>query len=232
MPYYVLDENNNRQEAYTKEEILSVLAQAIADGSLAGVSADAGFITKLKCCVSGTTVKEAFVTQAKYNELLASGSLESNTYYNIIDDTILDDINETLKEHSASIEELTDKQQRMQFINTTDLPSAVTLYDGEYKKVDLSSLMYANKSYKDVIGFSGCLEINGIAGGFFSSFYNYYALEAASFLVTVKIDDTIYYVKLTMGINSQKQLYLQYITELNGKTISSVKISSIYIYYK
>lgn len=232
MPYYVLDENNNRQESYTKEEILSVLAQAIADGSLANISADAGFITKLKCCVSGTTVKEAFVTQAKYNELLASGSVESNTLYNIIDDTTIDDINETLKEQSESIEELTDKQQIMQFIDTTDLPSEVTLYDGEYKEVDLSSLMYANKSYKDVIGFSGCLEINGIAGGFFSSFYNYYALEAASFLVIITINSTVYYVNVLMGINSKKHLYLRSIKELNGQTISNVKISSIYIYYK
>lgn len=97
MSYYVLDENNNRQEAYSKEEILSLLDQAIQDGTLANISKDAGFITKLKCACTGTTIKEAFITQEQYNALKTAGTLEPNTLYNIIDDTTCQDINEALE---------------------------------------------------------------------------------------------------------------------------------------
>ena len=83
MSYFVLDENNNRVEAYSKEEVLSVLAQAIANGSLSGITADAGFVSKIKCCVDGGTFKIAFITQAKYNELVASNQLVSNCFYYI-----------------------------------------------------------------------------------------------------------------------------------------------------
>lgn len=106
MPYYVLDENNNRQEAYTKEEILSVLAQAIQDGTLANISKDAGFITKLKCACTGITIKEAFITQEQYNALEAAGTLEPNTLYTIIDDTTCEDINATLEQINNDLQSL------------------------------------------------------------------------------------------------------------------------------
>ena len=106
MPYYVLDEENNKVEAYTKEEILSVIAQAIADGSLAKISADAGFISKIKCACTGTTIKEAFITQAQYNALEAAGTLDAYTEYNIIDDTTCEDIDNALKEINTDLSEL------------------------------------------------------------------------------------------------------------------------------
>lgn len=116
MPYYVLDDNNNKIEAYSKEEILSVIAQAVQDGTLANIVADAGFISKIKCCVGGQTYKEAFVTQTKYNELKANNQLIENCLYNIVDDTTADDINEALEklntntnELSASVKALQDK---------------------------------------------------------------------------------------------------------------------------
>ena len=85
--FYVLDENHNLVEAYDKEGVLAVLAQAIADGSLSGIVADSAFVTQLKCCVGGATHKMAFVSQAKYNELEASGGLLENCMYYITDDT-------------------------------------------------------------------------------------------------------------------------------------------------
>lgn len=104
--HFVLDEQNNKVEAYTKEEILSVIAQAIADGTLAHISADAGFISKLKCACTGTTIKEAFITQAQYNALEAAGTLDAHTEYNIIDDTTCEDIDNALKEINADLGEL------------------------------------------------------------------------------------------------------------------------------
>ena len=103
MAFYVLDENNNKVEALDKEGVLAAIEQAIADGSLAGLVADAAFITKLKCCVSGTTYKIAFTTQAYYNELVAAGTVEENTYYYIIDDTSAEEIDQALKDINNTI---------------------------------------------------------------------------------------------------------------------------------
>ncbi len=94
--FYVVDDKKNLIEAYDKEGVLSLLAQAIQDGSLEGITADSAFISKIKCCVSGITNKIAFVTQAKYNELLQDNKIESNTYYYITDDTTAEDIEEQL----------------------------------------------------------------------------------------------------------------------------------------
>lgn len=90
--FYVIDENHNLHEAYDKQDVLAVIEQAIADGSLSGLTADAAFISKIRCCVSGETNKLAFVTQAKYNELVAAGTVEEGVYYFITDETTLEDI--------------------------------------------------------------------------------------------------------------------------------------------
>ena len=87
MPFYVIDEHGQKVEAYSKQEVLSVLEQAIEKGSLAGITENSGFIEKIRCFVCGDTHKIAFVTQAKYNELAAGNLLEANAYYFITDDT-------------------------------------------------------------------------------------------------------------------------------------------------
>ena len=104
--FYVLDENNNRIEAYSKEEVLAMLNKAIADGSLEGITADAAFISKIKCCVTGGTNNVAFITSAKYNELEAAGTLKEDTAYFITDDTTLDGLDEQLKALNRSITQL------------------------------------------------------------------------------------------------------------------------------
>lgn len=101
--FFVIDENNNKIEAYDKEGVLAVLAQAIKDGSLSGITADSAFINKIKCCVTGQTNRIAFVTQAKYNELETNGQTESGVYYYITDDDTLEGINEKLGEIEADI---------------------------------------------------------------------------------------------------------------------------------
>lgn len=98
MAFYVLDENNNKIEALDKEGVLNAIEEAIRNGSLANLVADAGFITKLKCCVSGVTNKMGFITQAKYNELVANGLVEKNTLYYIYDDNTAEELNDQLEQ--------------------------------------------------------------------------------------------------------------------------------------
>ena len=96
MAFYVLDENNNKVEAYDKEGVLAVLEQAIENGSLEQITANSAFVTKLKCCVGGGTYKMAFITQEKYNDLKTNSQLSSDTFYWITDDTTCEEINNAL----------------------------------------------------------------------------------------------------------------------------------------
>ncbi len=112
--YYVLDENNNRIDAFDKEGVLAAINEAAANGSLDSIVNNEAFISRIKCCVAGGTFNFAFVTQAKYNELKASGNLKPNGYYIITDDTSADDINEafealtqTVNEHTQTVNEHT-----------------------------------------------------------------------------------------------------------------------------
>ena len=92
MAHYVHDENHNRILAYSAEEVLSVLAQAIEDGDLDNITADAAFITRLKSILDGKTYFVAFLTQSEYNALVQADELEENTIYYITDDSTLDDL--------------------------------------------------------------------------------------------------------------------------------------------
>ena len=93
MPKYVHDENNNRIEALSKEEVYALLAAAIQQGELPQVPQDTAFVTMIKSIVDGKAYKQAFCTQAQYNDLKASDLLELDTLYYIIDDTTAADIN-------------------------------------------------------------------------------------------------------------------------------------------
>ena len=117
--FYVLDENNNKVEALDKEGVFAVLAQAIADGSLTSLVADAAFISKLKCCVSGDEHKVAFVSTAKYNELATAGTIEANCLYYITDDTSYADFNKALEELTATINDCTNAYNQLKS-NLTD----------------------------------------------------------------------------------------------------------------
>lgn len=107
--FFCLDENNNKVEAFDKQGVLNAIETAIKDGSLSNLVADAAFINKIKCCVSGDTHKIAFVTQAKYNELVAAGNLENYTLYIITDDTLAVDIDEALEKLNTAVEGLETK---------------------------------------------------------------------------------------------------------------------------
>lgn len=111
---YVIDENNNKKEAFDKEETLAALEKAIEDGSLAGITADSGFIKKIQCCVSGVTNQVAFVTQAKYNEIESAGILTPNTLYFITDDTTADDLENRYAEAKQGID---DAERHIEYVD-------------------------------------------------------------------------------------------------------------------
>lgn len=159
--FYVLDNNNNKVEAFDKEGVLNAINTAIADGSLANLVADAAFISKLKCCVSGVTNKVAFVTQDKYNELFTSGGLIENCYYYITDDTTYSDIVDKLNE---IIDQVNSNSEALQFIDATIFnENYKTPYAGESDRAQgivKKSLTYENFNV-DIVGSANAQRIIG-----------------------------------------------------------------------
>lgn len=183
MAYYVLDENNNKVEAFDKQGVLAILAQAIADGSLENITADSAFINKLKCCVSGTTYKIGFTTQAKYNELAAAGELVENTYYFIIDDTTAEDLEEKLNSLTTKLNEIEIDQTKLEDLDNDldelkrNLNETVRTKTGAYKHITeaelkkLSSRVIYDKDDAEAcvnlhqfMGTKECEDILGISG--------------------------------------------------------------------
>ena len=167
MKHYVLDENNNKVEAFTKEEVLAVLQQAINDGTLENIVKDAGFINKIKCCVTGGTTRIAYVTQAKYNELKAGNLLQENTEYNIVDDTTAEDIEKALEDLNTNINNVNDRFENY-------LPVYEYEQDTNYTQ-EQNVIYYAIKNFK------------GKSNGNFTSFILKFTKSGSNgnFLVTV-----------------------------------------------
>ena len=141
MAFYVLDENNNKVEALDKEGVVAAIAQAIEDGSISNLVADAGFISKIKCCISGETLRMAFVTQAYMNTLLQENAADDNTIYYIIDDTSADDLDTYLtnlsNELNDNIANLTTEIENIKSGETVlAVSNALTVNDLEIKKDD------------------------------------------------------------------------------------------------
>lgn len=151
MAFYVLDENNNKVEAYDKEGVLAVLAQAIEDGSLDNITSNSAFISKIKCCVNGVSNNIAFITQAKYNELEAKGELRENTYYYITDDTTAEDINAALEELNAAITAANTSSVKTINVGTNDNALSVGYGNGTLKRLILNANLLINTSERGTI---------------------------------------------------------------------------------
>lgn len=106
MAHYAHDENNNRIETLSKEEVYALLAAAIQQGQLPSVDEDTAFVTMIKSIVDGKPYKIGFCTQAQYNELAAQGLLEADALYVITDDETYDDIETALTNLSNDIDVL------------------------------------------------------------------------------------------------------------------------------
>lgn len=140
---FLLDENNNKIEV--TDEVGNTTVEEI------------------KCCVSETPYKMAFVTQAKYNELEAAGGLQINTIYEIIDDTTADEIDQLLSTHGNyinNIMKLILNQKRLYKHNVVlqkgfdDLEAYLTIYNTTRTQFTLETLReYLTTNKEPLIGF-------------------------------------------------------------------------------
>lgn len=106
MANYAHDENNNRIETLSKEQVYALLAAAIQQGQLPVLEQDTAFVTMVKSIVDGKSYKIGFCTQAQYNELEAQGLLEADALYIITDDDSYDDLATALTNLSNDIESI------------------------------------------------------------------------------------------------------------------------------
>lgn len=106
------DVDKNKYEAYDKAEVLALIQEVAESGELPDEIN--GLVITLKNYIDNQAYKIAFCTQAKYNELEASGTLETNCYYFITDDTSYDDIVESLNNINGG---LTDANNEIDDIN-------------------------------------------------------------------------------------------------------------------
>lgn len=246
MAYYVLDENNNKIEALDKQGVLAAINQAAADGTLQNLVANAAFIDKLKCCVSGETFKIAFVTQAKYNELFASGGVQPNTYYFIIDDTAAEDINEQLEILTNTVNELVGNVGANLFkvdrFEPTNFNYNSCVYDKSKSGVtsfDISSLLRFGKTFKDTIGLSGRIKAVDSQKVETTIPFNFLWVDYESATIfkgeSTSGGTTLKYVDFIL--NSSNRLYLNGVSEVNvlsgsNKTFEYAYIYNLNIYYK
>jgi len=112
MAFYAHDDLNNRVETLSKEGIYALLAAAIQQGQLPQIDQNTAFVTMIKSIVDGKAYKQAYCTQAQYNELVAAGTVEGNTMYIITDDdsytTLVNMINQLNENVSNYIDSLDD----------------------------------------------------------------------------------------------------------------------------
>lgn len=94
MKHIIDDADKNKYEAFTKEEVLEVIQEAISSGELPDEIN--GLVLRFKNPVDNQSYKIAFCTQAKYNELESGGQLEANCIYYITDDTTLEDLEDAI----------------------------------------------------------------------------------------------------------------------------------------
>lgn len=184
--FYVIDDNKNKIEALSKEDVYAILEQAIEDGDLEHVEADSAFVSKLKSIVNGSVHHVEFVTQAQFNELQQSGELISGCYYFITDDDTADDLEDAVEELSGDIDALEDRTDNAETAITTLQGNVTTLQADSRKKADAlydafpsggNIIVYEDESYTgnqdvtdymksgktatDIIGFSVNVEIQG-----------------------------------------------------------------------
>lgn len=113
MKYFVVDENKNLVEALSKEDVYSILEQAIEDGDLSHIEEDSAFVSKLKEANSNNTVRIWLGTMAEFN---AIATKDPNTLYIFTDDDSADswdEIADQVRTNKDDIESLSNNIQTM-----------------------------------------------------------------------------------------------------------------------
>ena len=121
------DSDKNKYEAYTKEEVLEVIQEAISSGELP--EEINGLVLTFKNPVDNQAYKIAFCTQAKYNELVAGGQIEENCYYFITDDTSYDDLENAIATLQSGVNQHTNDIEDIKE-DISDINDDITSLDG------------------------------------------------------------------------------------------------------
>lgn len=198
MAHYVHDERNNRVIAYSAEEFLSVLAQAIEDGDLDNITAASAFITKIKSITDNKTYQIAFCTQAVYNQLEQDEELEQDTLYIITDDATYDDLEEYLDNLNTTVTSQGDTIAGLSGTvadHTTSLATLTTQVAGLISKL----------SVVDYITYLGAVYLSAAeTGGLFTLKFDYEDLSAntATCQQLISIDDLTQDLKLRVCVDN------------------------------
>ena len=160
--FYVLDDDKNKVEALSKEDVYALLEQAIEDGDLSHIEADSAFVSKLKSIINGSVHHVEFVTQAQFNSMQQGGTLVAGTYYFITDDTTaedlgaaIDDLSDEINSTNARITNLdAENRKKADAIYRNSTSGRILVYDhGSTGTVDVSDYMKAGKTATDIIAF-------------------------------------------------------------------------------
>ena len=127
MKHIIDDADKNKYEAYTKEEVLEVIQEAISSGELP--EEINGLVLTFKNPVYNQAYKIAFCTQAKYNELVAGGLIEENCYYFITDDTSYDDLENAIATLQSGVNQHTNDIEDIKE-DISDINDDITSLDG------------------------------------------------------------------------------------------------------
>lgn len=120
--YFVLCESNCKFESMTKEQIIAAIAEATGTTVM---NVDAAFITKLKEQNRGDNIKFWVGTQAEYNAIVASGNIDSETFYCTSDggtiqelcqvtDEVLENLAATNERVNVNAEDISKLEQRVE----------------------------------------------------------------------------------------------------------------------
>lgn len=107
--YYVLCESNCKFESMTKEQIIAAIAEATGNTV---TDVDAAFITKIKEQNRGTAVKIWVGTQAEYNALVASGSVDDETLYCTSDGSAITLLKDEVARISKTVDDVNEVLQQ------------------------------------------------------------------------------------------------------------------------
>lgn len=103
---YLHDDNKNRIEGLSKEEIYNFVSESLQHGQVIPAAEDTAFVTMIKSVVDDRTYQIAFCTQAKYNELENAGEIIADCLYVITDDSTYDDLVDVIEALQTNVANL------------------------------------------------------------------------------------------------------------------------------
>lgn len=223
---YAICANNCQYETYTKEQFLTILQQAIETGSLENIDTSTGFIASVNDQNKNVGWRFWFGTQAEYNNLKAASGLQDNTWYFITDDTTLTDLGKQVMELTTALEEVKTKITALtteladcrkgDAVFPTNFPIIRTIYNSEPVAYNAANIL-GNKTWQDTLGISGVMTIifgSSTAEFNFSSLWTQFNVSTNisgfgdnSNIAVLKFATSTYEIKLTVGIDSNNQIY-------------------------